>query len=276
MSKLFSILFAVVFCVSPAIAGIAVWYCPGYGLYPYGAANVTSTVPGTGLLANNGSGRTLIQLIYAGFDHVVGDGSDNRVNPANAANGYVTGDDWVMASTVLSRGMQGVDEWGFSSTLRPPHVDLDWNLTGFAYVRVFHDDTPQDGEAYYDTPLVSLDLGFFDPTSFAFAQWIFIDPAPVSGVALNRYIGSGPAPTPQIPSILYLPGDQRLSLGVPGGYRLNRVLGATGLLGNGGWDWQPLAEGADYENQSGTVSIFTAGAGAAPQRVIRIGVLPDP
>lgn len=55
--------FALVFSAALARGGVSVRWYVSFGLYPRGATNTTDTPPGTGLLANNGSGRALVQLI---------------------------------------------------------------------------------------------------------------------------------------------------------------------------------------------------------------------
>jgi hypothetical protein len=171
-------------CTVPAVAGVSLLYYVGYGLYPYGAGDVTTTTPGTGLLANNVSGRALVQLIYAGADSLIGDGS-NRVDLANAANGYVAGDDAVWQSAVIEAGVDGADEWGFSSTMFN-YSDLAWVCSGFVFARGFQDDTPGSGDAFYDTPLEAMNTS--STMDGVFGQAFTIDAGPTAGVALDQRI----------------------------------------------------------------------------------------
>ncbi len=168
----------------PAAAGLKIRGYVGYGVYPPGAGDVTQTAPGSGLLANNGSGRALLQLIYAGADGVVGDGVQ-AVDLDNAANGCTAGDDVVWQSTVLEWGRDDVDEWGFTSALPDAYTNDSWTTSGYAYVRVFQDESPDCGDGYFDTPLAALQttMSRIDP----FGQSIVVGDS-AAGVALDRRI----------------------------------------------------------------------------------------
>ena len=176
-------------CVIPARAGINIRYFVGYGLYPYGATDVTNTAAGTGLLANNGSGRALVQLIYAGPDHLVGDGS-NRVDLANSANGYVAGDDTAWQSAILEAGANDVDEWGFTSTLPAPYVNEAWAASGRIFARTYQDDTPQHGDAFFDSPTLAFnpDLLRFSPNGDVLVIETGSNAMPTAGIALDQRI----------------------------------------------------------------------------------------
>jgi hypothetical protein len=177
-----ALLFAL--CADPARAGVSLLYYVGYGLYPYGATDVTTTAPSTGLLANNGSGRALVQLIYAGADNRIGDGT-NTFDLANAANGYVFGDDVVWQSTVIAAGTNDTDEWGFSN-IPLAYTNSAWSTAGFVFIRVFQDDTPQYGDAFYDTPALAMNTA--STMDGVLGQALTIDAGPTSGVALDRRI----------------------------------------------------------------------------------------
>jgi hypothetical protein len=269
-----ALLFAL--CAAPARAGVSLLYYVGYGLYPYGAADVATTAPGTGLLANNGSGRALVQLIYAGPDNTIGDGV-YVMDPSNAANGYVEGDDVVWQSTVIETGVNGVDEWGFSNTPFA-YTNLAWATACFVYVRVFQDDSPQTGEAFYDTPLVAVDT-----TSImggVFGQSFTIDAGPTSGVALDQTGPLEPNPWPGREPIIqpggFDPETATFGLGLPMGYLLGGVYGADTILPGGEWNWQPLAEGTNYVVDGAFITIQTTGESIPAQQMIRIGLIPLP
>ena len=169
---------------APALAGVSLLYHVGYGLYPYGATDTTTTAPGSGLLANNGSGRALVQLLYAGPDHTV-----NPVDLGNSLAGYVSGDDQVWHSTVIAAGTNDTDEWGFSN-IPLAYTNLAWATAGFAFVRVFQDETPGNGDAFYESSLLALD-------TTATLDGIFSQPlvigAPTAGVALDQLAVQPPA-----------------------------------------------------------------------------------
>ena len=166
-----------VLCAAPALAGVSLLYYVGYGLYPHSAIDTASTAPGTGLLANNGSGRALVQLIYAGPDYQI-----NPIDLDNDSAGHVSGDDVVWQSTVIEMGTNEADEWGFSN-IPLAYTNPAWATAGFVYVRVFQDDTPQNGEAFYDTPLLALNTG--NTLDGIFSQWLPIGAA-TEGVALDQ------------------------------------------------------------------------------------------
>ena len=255
-----------VLCAAPALAGVSLLYHIGYGLYPYGAADVATTAPGTGLLANNGSGRALVQLIYAGPDWQVGDGT-NTFDLANAANGYVAGDDVVWQSTVIAAGTDDTDEWGFSN-LPLAYTNLVWATAGFVYVRVFQDDTPQNGEAFYTSPLLAMNTG--NLLGGIFSQWFSIG-ASTEGVVLDRLIGST-----KIQTVEFDPEATGFVFAVPDGFALHAVYGADVVLPGGDWNWWPCKEGTHYTVTNGVVTFKTTGANATAQKIIRLGLLPSP
>ena len=177
---------------APARAGVCVLYHVGYGLYPYGAADVTSTAPGSGLLANNGSGRALVQLLYAGPDHIV-----NPVDLGNSLAGYVSGDDQVWQTTVIESGMNDTDEWGFSN-IPLAYTNLAWATAGFAFVRVFQDETPGNGDAFYESSLLALDTTA--TLDGIFSQPLVIgDRPPASPWTNSQSSPPPPSPAPSLP-----------------------------------------------------------------------------
>jgi hypothetical protein len=260
-----ALLFAL--CAAPALAGVSLLYYVGYGLYPYGATNTVTTAPGTGLLANNGSGRVLMQLIYAGPDYRIGDGT-NTVDLANVANGYVAGDDVVWKSTVIAAGTNDTDEWGFSN-IPLAYTNFAWSTAGFVFVRVFQDDTPQNGEAFYDTPLFAMNTA--STMDGIFGQSFNLDNGPTEGVALDRLIGST-----KIQNVEFDPEVSGFAFAVPDGFALQIVYGADTALPSGDWNWQPLKEVTHYTVTDGVVTLPTTGVYAFPRQMIRIGLLPSP
>ena len=254
---LFSSLFA-----APAFAGVSILYYVGYGLYPYGATDVTNTTPGTGLLANNGSGRALVQLIYAGPNYQI-----DPVDPYNPLAGYISGDDVVWQSTIIEAGANGTDEWGFSN-IPLAYTNLAWATAGFVYVRVFQDGTPQNGDTFYDSTLEAMDTtavldGIFSST-------LAIDSGATSGVALDQLFGST-----KIQNIDFNPETAGFVFAVPNGYALWAVYGADSVLPSGDWNWQTLVEGVHYSNENNVVTLMTTGDNAAPLQMIRLGLLRD-
>ena len=251
-----------VLCAAPALAGVSLLYYVGYGLYPHSAIDTASTAPGTGLLANNGSGRALVQLIYAGPDYQI-----NPIDLDNDSAGYVSGDDVVWQSTVIEMGTNETDEWGFSN-IPLAYADPAWSTPGFVFVRVFQSDTPRVAEFFYATPLLALDTTLL--SDGVFSQQFIIDHGPTSGVALGNSSGST-----KIQSIVFNPETAGLVFAVPYGHALWAVYGADSVLPSGDWNWQTLVEGTHYSNENNVVTFPTAGEGAAPRRMIRLGLLHD-
>ena len=251
-----------VLCAAPARAGVSLLYYVGYGLYPNSALDTTATAPGTGLLANNGSGRALVQLIYAGPDYQI-----NPIDPDNSLAGYVSGDDAVWQSTVIEMGINDTDEWGFSN-IPLVYADPAWSTPGFVFVRVFQSDTPRLAEYFYVTPLLALDTSLL--ADGIFSQPFVIDHGPTTGVALGNSSGST-----KIQSIVLDPETAGLVFAVPHGHSLKTVYGADSVLPSGDWNWEPLVEGTHYSDENNVVTLLTAGEGVAPLKMIRIGLLHD-
>lgn len=247
---------------APSPAGVSLLYYVGYGLYPSGANDVTNTSLGSGLLANNGSGRALIQLVYAGPDHQI-----NPLDPYNPLHGYVSGDDVVWQSTVIEADQNDTDDWGFSN-LPLAYSNPAWSTPGFVFVRVFQSDPPSLGEAFYTTPLFVLDTSLL--SDGVFSQSLIIDGGPTCGVALDQSFGST-----QIQSIEFHPDTAGFVFAVPNGYALWAVYGADSVLPSGDWNWQPLVEGTHYTNENNVVTLLTTGDNAAPLQMIRLGLLRD-
>lgn len=131
-----------------ASAGVNIqWYVP-YGVYPQGAADITASSPGTGLLANNGSGQTILQLIWCGANNSI-----DAVDANNSGSGYVGGDDQVWASFTAVNGA-GANEWAQPDVLQN-YVNATFT-SGFVYMRVFQDATPAAGEYYTETSTLAV------------------------------------------------------------------------------------------------------------------------
>ena len=170
-----------------AQAGINVQYYVSYGLYPFGAGDVTSGDPNTGLLAVNGTGSALIQLIHAGNDGIA-NGDIVDLNP--------TGDDVILQSRIISL-VDGYDDWGFISPAPSPYTNPVFT-SGSVFVRVFQTASPAPGQYYYDTALLVLEDRNLD---IAFTQTLVID-TPDAGIALNLLI----VPEPSVMAFLGLGG----------------------------------------------------------------------
>ena len=171
-----------------SFAGINVQYFAVWGIYPFGG-DTQSGDPGTGLLAANGTGSTLVQLIYAG-----GDGVANEANASTVD--YVTGDDVVWQTRIISMGA-GYNEWAVISPDPAPFTDPVFTA-GNVFVRIFQTENPTAGQYYYDTPLLALQDRNLD---IAFAQTLFFDD-PDDGRSLNLLL----VPEPSVIAFLGLGG----------------------------------------------------------------------
>lgn len=97
-----------------------------------------------GLLGPGGSGlSTIAQLIFS-TDNVAG-----QVDVSNVGGGYVSGNDTVLDSVTLTEGSGGIDQWAYFSTR---NYSGTFNA-GYYYSRIFQDNTPANGEYYYNSPI---------------------------------------------------------------------------------------------------------------------------
>lgn len=157
MKKLIGLMVALL-VASSAMAGIVQWFVP-YGVYPYDATDLETTDDGTGILSNY---DVLWQLIYAG--------PDNTIDPVDAsASGFVSGDDEVLGSRLLSSNDSGVfDEWLYVRDQSTTKITLDYaydpNDPYYVYQRVFDVQTPVEGTHYYESGLTLLDTEYGNGT----------------------------------------------------------------------------------------------------------------
>lgn len=267
-----------------ACAGYRVQYFVGYGLYSPLVMDTTSTEPGTGLLSFRSS-CALVQLIWAG-PNVYADEPD----PCNYSGGYVSGDDVVLDSRYLIAGVDGVDEWGYTSSLPPPYVSTN-SLQKPVYVRVYEDARPNvnQGEWFYTSPLVF-------PEEVAdsnvrvedvFATVFHIEtgvPVPVSGTQPQQEMDLlGPFPIPcletdkSIQPVEFDPEVTGFVFALPAGYALTNVYGADTVLPSGDWNWQLLVKDTHYAYTftNGVVTLVTTGEGIPAFRIIRLGLTDD-
>ena len=275
------LLLALALCGASARAEYRIQYFVGYGIYSPTAGDTTTATPGTGLLACNGSHRTLIQLIWAGPNGAA------EYNPFNAANYFLGGDDVLLESRIIEAGIDGVDEWGYTSSPPPPYVTTN-SLHTPVYVRVYQDansSLPRDWN--YTSPLVSPQDLATSPPRDAFATILRIETGnesmPTAGITLawdgcmsceDNWTPESPA-DPEIRQIEFAPEEAGFAFDIPYSYSLQAVYGADAVLPSGDWNWQPLEEDTDYTVANGVVTLPTAGEGVAPLKMIRIGLFHD-
>ena len=281
---------ALLCCAASAHAGYRVQYFVGYGVYPWWASDPTSTAPGTGLLANNGTGRTLIQLLWAGPNN-----RSDWYDQGNLAGGYAGGDDVVLESRIVQAGFvgypagfAGYDEWLHTSLLPPPYTTTN-SLHKPVFMRIYEDDSPAYGDRYSDSELVwPAESDPSGPPKQAFTTILTFETGnetvPTEGVMLFEEgpIEPGPLPDPvQLPSTLIQPVEfdpevVGYTIAVPTGYSLTAVHGADTMLPNGVWDWKLLDEGTDYTVTNGVVTLLTTGDSIPSLRVVLLGLVYSP
>lgn len=264
---------------SSASADYRIQYFFGYGIYAPTAGDVASATPGTGLLAANGSHRTLIQLISAGPNGV------REYDWFNAANYFLGGDDEVLESRILEAGIDGVDEWGYTASPPPPYVTTNSFLPP-VFVRVYQDANltwPSDWN--YDSPLVTPQNLDSAPIRDAFATILHIETgdesAPTSGVTLawdrcmsceNNWTPEPPA-DPEIRYCEFDPTRTGPSFPIPYSYSFHALYGANAAQANGEWEWELLEAETDYTVANGVVTILTDGESRPTFRVLRLGLI---
>jgi hypothetical protein len=264
---------------APVRAEHRIQYFVGYGLYSPFAENHESATPGTGLLAVNGSHRTLIQLIWTGPNGIP------EYDPLNPDGFFLAGDDEILDSRILAAGQDGIDEWGYAAALPPPFV-TSAELATPVYVRVHQDDNLATPSRWaYDSPLLMPRTFTADPLQDVFADILRIETGgetvPAAGVTVQwdycmscDWTPETPAP-PEIQHAVYDLATAGLALPIPYSYSLHAVYGADAVLPGGDWNWQPLAEGTDYTVANGQVTLLTTATAPPAFRVVRLGLLHD-
>jgi len=272
-------------CVQVARADFRLQYLVSYGIYPHWAVDTTTSSPGTGFLANNGTGRALIQLIWAGFDD-----TQDTPDAYNTNHWWAGGDDLVLENRYIEMGLDGCDEWGVMHALPPPYVSSN-SLRHLVFIRVWESIPPFSSVTwYYDTPLIAPDQGSSDMLN---TTVVFIDgngdSMPASGIQPNQQSGgleepiptADPSPDPRAGYVEFDPEAMGCQYSIPYNYTLSAVYGAETLLESGGWDWHLLTEGVDYSVSDGIpyvtddiITFQTTGDGIPTLRMIRLGFGP--
>jgi len=169
-----------------SFAGINVDWSIGYGVYPSGTVDLTDATAGSGFLA--GGGSSLMQLIWT---------PSATVGVATTADGdFVSGDNVLLASRTITEGVGGYDEWGYNATIPAPFIDATFS-PGSVFMRVFQDASPDFGDIYFDSALLTLEDRGSDPV--ADTQVLYLetgsDTYPSQGVALNGSLTVVPEPS---------------------------------------------------------------------------------
>jgi len=176
-----------------ASAGINVTWSIGYGVYPNGAADLTASSPGSGFLA--GGGSSLMQLIWT---------PSSSIGSASIAGvDFASGDNVVLDSITITEGVGGYDEWGYNFSVPSPYINATFSA-GDVFMRVFADATPNAGDFYFDSALLTLEDRGSDPV--ADTQLLYLETGsasyPSQGIALNQVV----VPEPSVIAFLGLGG----------------------------------------------------------------------
>ena len=163
---------------SVMLCGVTAW---AYLLVDWGATAgfYRTNDPTRGILDPvYGVTQTIAQLIFST------DATIDPPDPNNVAGGYVSGDDVVYDTRVFNYPTNS-DTW--ASTWLQFHSNVF--TPGYLYCRIFQDDTPAIGEAYYDTVLYTAQDAGDPPASMS----IEMNTDLVNGNGLDQVI---PIPEP--------------------------------------------------------------------------------
>lgn len=182
-----------------ASAGVGIDWQVAFGAYSHEATDLTGGDESDSILANY---QVTWQLIYAGANNLA-----DPIDISNVAGGWVSGDDVVWGSRVIT-GI-GVpagdgtswDTWMIHAGGNPTYEDLTWNTAGYVYQRVYENPV-QAGAWYYQGGLEALDTSYETGNP---SQKIYLegDPMATAGVQANQQV-AGPIPEPATMSLLGL------------------------------------------------------------------------
>ena len=124
-----------------------------WGVYTHEATDLVTDFSGAILDSHD----VLWQLIYAGANNAI-----DPVDVDNAAQGYVSGDDEVLASRRLSRGNSDIfDNYLYTEDDAETASSLSYAYSEenpyAVYQRIYESRTPAGGTYYYESELVKLD-----------------------------------------------------------------------------------------------------------------------
>lgn len=151
MKKLLSALAILFVVASMASANKVTWFVP-WGVYDPDATDLTAD--DGGILENY---DVLWQLIYAGENKAI-----DPIDVDNSAKGFVSGDDEVLGSRLLSHGASGIfDDMLYTENDMDTAINLDYSYSDdnpyFVYQRVYDAQVPVAGQTkYYESRLVQL------------------------------------------------------------------------------------------------------------------------
>lgn len=264
-------------CASSIFAGYRIQYFVGYGVYSPYSADTSNTTPGTGLLADNGCGYTLVQLIWAGPDGIC-----NMPVLSNVAGGYAGDDDVVLESRIIQSGISGnlpgfsgYDEWLYTSQLPSPYTTTN-TLYSPVYMRIFEDPTLGHADHWRDSALFyPEDIDISNPITIPFADVFNFESGntyPETGVYLDMGSltpGNDPetSPLPAVESVSFESNAPASRFSLPTNYSLSAIHGADTLLPSGVWNWQQLEEGTDYTVSNSVVTLVTTNESGPRKRV---------
>ena len=180
-----------------ASAAVGINWQNEWGVYSHEAQDLTGSDEADSILANY---QVTWQLIYAGANNAI-----DAIDVSNVAGGWVSGDDVVWGSRVITGS--GVptgdgtswDTWLLHSGGNPNYVNMGWSTAGYVYQRLYENPV-QAGAWYYQTGLMALNTNF-DPESPSSMQNFPLDGG--AGIQANQQV-PGPIPEPATMSLLGL------------------------------------------------------------------------
>lgn len=193
MKKLSLVLASLLAASTMAWANNVVWFI-NWGDYTHDATDLVTTESGAVLEQYD----VLWQLIYAGQNNAI-----DPVDVANSAKGYVSGDDEVLGSRLLSSGNSGIfDDYLYTEETPSAKTALDYTYDAenpyYVYQRIYEAQEPVAGTYYYESSLVKLDSDYA-----AGSQAIGLGPME-SGIQANLVVQGSNVPEPATLSLMGL------------------------------------------------------------------------
>jgi hypothetical protein len=247
--------------IGVAWAGVSVAWVTAYGVYDSDAQDIVGE---TNALLD--SYEVVWQLVYAGSNDVA-----DLPNLANAANGWVGGDDVVMAQRILPQSVGGSNvvasdgtewnRWMVSWAGQTVYTNTGWDLPGNAYQRIYQ-GTPEGGSWYFDSHLLALDLGY---ESEPFFPQLFMPDEMDQGVQPDRQIA--------MPTLAVAPAQTNVPAAATAGVRLEVTADAawTARVATG-TSWISIVAGTNAGNGEVRFDVAENAATAARTGTVVVSV----
>ena len=201
MKKILLALAVLAVAAATSFAGVGINWTTDYGVYDHNALDLGGTDEADSLLSDY---AVTWQLIYAGADNTA-DAPGTSLGGAGIADDYVTGDDVVWGSRVITgvgvAAGDGTtwDTWLLNTGGSVDYQDLAWNTAGFIYQRIY--ENPVQANAwYFQTDLVAIDTSFTGGTSSPMN--FYVDGG--AGIQPDTQVPAAPVPEPATMALLGL------------------------------------------------------------------------